>query len=75
MEQYLIHNLGNDLDYPEPHMFFKLENAIARARVVEGKTMGVYQFVKPHGKRLEAITHNGKVFTLAETDSTETDSE
>lgn len=72
---YIVHELDNPDWKPNPHEFGSLENAIARARVMEGKTMGVYRIMQGVGKRLEAITRDGNVYLLTDIGSTEADSE
>lgn len=65
MELYIIHELDNPDWKPNPHEFFYLENAIARARVVEGKTMVVYR-VDDGEKVLQAITCDGNITLMSD---------
>ena len=76
MELYIVHELDNPDWLPSPNEFLSRHNAIARARVVPDRTMGVYRAMPSYGERLEAITHNGNVCLLVDIpDSTETERE
>ena len=61
MATYIIQELNTNWK-PNPHEFLDHDNAIARARVIEGKTMGVYRM---KDMQLRVITHNGNVYLLA----------